>query len=54
MKLKASEILDNMYKRATMEVPSEKEKQTMHIPETHIDKPVSQEKKLLDIAKKCR
>ena len=28
MKLKASEILDNMYKRATMEVPSEKEKQT--------------------------
>ena len=52
---KASEILDDMYKKAAMEVPSDKEKKIEHIPETHVDKAVADEnkaKKLLSICKK--
>lgn len=56
MNRKASEILDELYKKAAMEVPSDEEKKTEHIPETHIDKAVAdkeKEKRLLSVSKKC-
>ncbi len=37
MNKKASTILDEMYKRAKMEVPTEEEKKDMNIPEEYID-----------------
>ena len=37
MNKKASDILDDMYKKAKMEVPTEEEKKDMNIPEEYID-----------------
>lgn len=50
--MRASKLLNELYKIAQMEVPSEEEKKTMHVPEQAIDRPVSKEKKLLEISSK--
>ena len=41
---KASEVLDEMYKAAKLDVPNEEEKKTMNVPEEYIDVAVCDEK----------
>lgn len=41
---KASEILDEMYKSAKLDIPNEEEKKTMNVPEEYIDVAVCDEK----------
>ena len=41
---KASEILDEMYKSAKLDVPNEEEKRNINVPEKYIDVAVCDEK----------
>ena len=44
MNKKASQVLDEMYKKAKMDVPSEEEKKNINVPEKYIDVAVCDEK----------
>ena len=41
---KASEVLDEMYKSAKLDVPNEEEKRSINVPEKYIDVAVCDEK----------